>query len=150
MSARTLTCFRGLKGPAQKCPAIAQALWQWFVNIRSSVETVMSPKYLLRSAKYIADQVVAAMTDEGEYIEVPLIDMRWFRRWRQDHGVVLMQPNRRYKVPWPLMVERLCYMWMNNFSVRYLAHKFLGRTSRTRFSASTRSQSTLTSRGPRK
>ena len=87
----------------------------------------MSPKYLLRNAKYIADQAVAAMTDEGGDIEVPIIDMRWCRRWRQDHGVVLMQPNRRYKFPWPLMVERLCCMWMNNFRVRYMAVNFLGK-----------------------
>ena len=85
----------------------------------------MSPKYLLRQAIYIADQVVAEMTQRGEYIEVPVIDMRWCRRWRQDHGVVLMQPNRKYKVPWPVMVERVCSMWMNNFRVRYMATKYL-------------------------
>ena len=87
----------------------------------------MSPKYLLQQANCIADKVVAAMTERGLYIEMPLIDMRWCRRWRRDHGVVLLQPNRRYKVAWPLMVTRLLFMWMNNFRVRYMAQKFLGK-----------------------
>ena len=127
VAAANLTSFRGARGHSSKCPWLDENLWQWFVDIRSSVKTTMSPRYLLSRAKMMADGVVAAMNAKGEYIEVPTIDMRYCRRWRENHGVVLLQPNRRYKVSWSVMVERLCAMWMNNFRVRFAAEHFLGK-----------------------
>ena len=38
-----------------------------------------------------------------------------------------MQPTRRYKVSFDVMVERLKFMWMNNFRVRYMAERYLGK-----------------------
>ena len=118
---RRLTCFRGARGPVTKCPALGMALWEWFVDIRSSVLTTMTPKYLLLKATAMADTIVAEMAKKGEFIDMPLIDMRWTRRWRAEHGVVLLQPNRRYKVSWAMAAERCKFMWKNNFRVRYVA-----------------------------
>ena len=130
--ARRLTFFRGSRGPVTKCPVLGMALWDWFVDIRSSVLTSMSPKYLLMKAKAMADTIVAEMAKEGEFIDMPVIDMRWVRRWRHEHGVVLLQPNRRYKVSWAMAAERCKYMWKNNFRVRYMAQIYLGNDLRHR------------------
>ena len=114
---RHLTCRRGARAPAAKCPVLSLALWEWFVDIRSSVLTTMTPKYLLMKARAMADTLVAEMAKNGEFIDMPIIDMRWTRRWRAEHGIVLLQPNRRYKVSWTVAAERCKYMWKNNFRV---------------------------------
>ena len=124
---RRLTCMRGLRGPATKCPALKEALWDWFVAMRSSVKTSMTARYLCSKAKSLADTLVVEMAKTGEFIDFPSIDLRWCMRWRKEYGVVLLQPNRRYKVSWALAAERCKYMWMNNFRVRYMAKLYLGK-----------------------
>ena len=81
---------------------------------------------MLQHAKLIATDCVQTMCEKGHFIGFPIVNMKWLYRFRIDHGIVLRQPNRRYKVSWEVACNRCCADWLNNIRVRRMAEHFLG------------------------
>ena len=105
---------------------VREALWDYFVDIRRSLATTISPKIVKAKAQQIADTLTKEMGETGVYIEVPKINYDWLRRWRHDYGVVWRKPNARYKVSFPKLKARLRATWTNNIRIRRLAELTLG------------------------
>ena len=53
------------QGRAYKCPLIRELLWDWFVDIRRSVSTTISPKFVLLKARSIADLILKHQRKTG-------------------------------------------------------------------------------------
>ena len=115
------------KGAPYKCPAIREALWQWFVDIRNSLQTLISPKCVLMKAKEIAHHCLTDMKEKKNgFVPLPVMNKAWLWRWRKDYGVSYRRPTARYKCSKEKLQRRLKAMWSNNFRVRYLAQLTLG------------------------
>ena len=115
------------KGAPYKCPAIREALWQWFVDIRNSLQTLISPKCVLLKAKEIAHHCLTDMKGKKNgFVPIPVMNKAWLWRWRKDYGVSYRRPTARYKCSKEKLQRRLKAMWSNNFRVRYLAQLTLG------------------------
>ena len=120
---------QGLQGPAFKCPQLRDLLWDWFVDMRASVATVLLPKIVLAKAREIASQLLRGMRLTGCYSPLPDLNAggsQWLLRWKRDKGVVMRKPNARYKVSYAVLTQRLRAMWLNVIRVRYLASCLLG------------------------
>ena len=115
------------QGPPYKCPLIREYLWDWFVDIRRSLATTISSKFVMMKARELADQVLDVMRKTGDYGEIPQIDRNWLHRWKRDKGVVFRKPNMRFKCSRPVMKKRLRAMWLNDIKVRRLAELCLGK-----------------------
>ena len=113
-------------GAPPKCPAIREALWHWFVDIRASLCTSISPRCVLMKAREIAEHCLADMKREGRYVPMPFLNRHWLFRWRADYGVSYRRPNMRFKCSLPVLQQRLRAMWCNNIRVRHLAERTLG------------------------
>jgi hypothetical protein len=114
------------QGPPVKAPLIREALWDFFVDLRRSVASVASPKFLLMKAREIAEVVLKAQRETGHYVPMPVINRGWLHRWKRDKGVVYRRPNARYKCSKATMSARLRAMWVNNFKIRRLGEHFAG------------------------
>ncbi len=57
---RHLRRSRGLQGPPVKCGILREELYAWFVDIRGSLATTISPKFMLLKARQLADMIVWA------------------------------------------------------------------------------------------
>ena len=77
------------QGPPVKAPLIREALWDFFVDLRRSIASVVSPKFLLMKAREIAEAVLEAQRATGNYAPMPIINRGWLHRWktRQGRGV---------------------------------------------------------------
>ena len=117
---------RGRQGPGYKSPELRELLWDWFVDIRRSLATILTPKIVLFKAKGICEQILAAQRATGHYTPLPEINRMWLLRWKRDKGVVLRRPNARYKCGKEVLERRLCAMWLNLIKVRHLASRLIG------------------------
>ena len=123
---RFLLRSRLRQGPPHKCGIIRELLWDWFVDIRRSLATTISPKFMLSKAKGFAECALEHMRKTGEHHPLPILDKCWLSRWKRDFGVVFRKPNRRYKCSKKTLLGRLRAMWLNNIRVRRLSLLALG------------------------
>jgi hypothetical protein len=124
---RRLMRRRVSQGPPFKCPLIREYLWDWFVDIRRSVASSISPKFVLMKAKSIAGDILKAQRTTGCYGPLPVLDRHWLLRWKRDKGVVFRKPNCRFKASKQVMTTRLRAMWLNTVRMRRLAQRLLGK-----------------------
>ena len=117
---------RGRQGARYKSPELRELLWEWFVDMRASVATILSPKILMCKAREIAERILQSQRTTGCYAPLPDINRMWFLRWKRDKGVVLRRPNARFKCSKEVLVRRLRAMWINLYKVRHLASRLLG------------------------
>ena len=112
----------------RKAPWLDEAVWDWFVDIRNSVASVMTPKIVIVKARAIAQHALQKAKEANLTIELPRIDYNsWLYRWKVNHRVVWRKPNARYKVSWPTMISRSRGTWKNNIRIRRLGVIFCGR-----------------------
>ena len=124
---RFLMRRRMQQGPPYKCPVIRETLWDWFVDVRASIATTISPKCVLMKAREIATTVLHEMRRTGQWAKLPNLDAQWRLRWKRDYAVVFRRPNRRYKISKAVLLRRLRSMWLNMIRIRRLAYKLLGK-----------------------
>ena len=109
------------QGRRFKCPAIREQLWDWFVDVRGSIASTISPKFVMLKARSIAHELFDIQRRTGCYTAMPKIDKFWLLRWKRDYGVVWRKPNRKFKASKATMIRRLRAMWLNTIRVRRLA-----------------------------
>jgi hypothetical protein len=114
------------QGPPYKAPLVREMLWDWFVDIRKSLATTISPKFVLLKARQIADSILKEQRRLGNIEPMPVIDKDWLRRWKRDKGVVFRKPNLRFKCSKTMLLGRLRAMWLNTIRVRRLAQRLFG------------------------
>ena len=56
----------GNQGRSDKCPLIYELLWDWFVDYRASVKGRLSPKFVLKKAKQLAEKILAEQRKDGK------------------------------------------------------------------------------------
>ena len=79
---------RGQQGRKCRAGFLRDALWDWFVDIRSAVKCRLPVKIVLGQAQRMADQISRDMARTGEFLLMPKIDAHWLRRWQRDYGVL--------------------------------------------------------------
>ena len=50
---------------------------------------------------------------------VPKITYKWLREFRVEHRISLRLPNKRWKIPRPVFLERIRITWLNVIRLRY-------------------------------
>ena len=112
------------QGRPFKCPIIRELLWDWFVDVRRSLATKISPKFMIMKARSIADSVLKEQRKVGVYEEIPDINKAWLFRFRRDKGISFRKPNMRYKCSKVVLLARIRAMWANVFRIRRLGERF--------------------------
>ena len=79
---------RGRQGRKCRAGFLRDALWDWFVDIRSAVKCRLPAKIVLGQAQRMADQISRDMARTGEFVLMPKLDRHWLRRWQRDYGVL--------------------------------------------------------------
>ena len=105
---------------------LREALYEWFIDMRASVVTCVSPHFMLRQARHMAGVCIKEMAKTGRYVKLPIIDARWLRRFLMHYRIVMRQPNRRHKVSRAVGDARCVAEWTNVIKIRRLAEHFLG------------------------
>ena len=130
-----MTRRRGGQGPQYKAPLVRERIWEWFVDFRGTFMTTVSPKYVLKQARFVAEEILREQHKLGFYEPLPVLDRHWLLRWKRDYGVVFRRPNMRFKCGKAVLLQRLRAMWRNVIVVRRIAEHFLHNDLSRRFVA---------------
>ena len=81
-------------------PELRHLLFQWFVDIRSSVKSRLTNRVVLAAAREIIKDIQGAALREGRLVPVPpnIDHPMWLRRWQTEFGIGLKHPTRRFKI----------------------------------------------------
>ena len=109
------------------CPSVDEMTWDWFVDMRASFATTVSVKYVLAKAREFGSMCLKHMQECGVFVQMPIIDSSWIRRWKSRHGVVWRRPNMKFKIAWDTLCKRCAATWQNLQRVQRLAMRVLGR-----------------------
>ena len=123
---RFLLRRRGRQGSPFKCPVVREFLFDWFVDIRASVASNLTPRFVMMKAREMGGHALQHMRETGVYSALPSFDREWLRRWKRDYGVVFRKPNMRFKCTKAVLIERLRAMWLNVIKVHHLIFLLTG------------------------
>jgi hypothetical protein len=118
--------LRNSQGAPYKCALLRELLFDWFVDIRRSCATTISPRFVLMKARQLADVIVEAQRETDTFELMPTLDRHWLLRFKRDKGIVFRRPNLRFKCSRPKLLARLRAMWANVFRIRKLAELCFG------------------------
>ena len=114
------------QGAPFKCPVLREFLYDWFIDMRASVCSNITPRFALMKARALAESVLAEQRKIGQFAEPPKLDKHWLLRWKRDKGVVLRRPTLRFKCSRSVMQVRLVAMWTNLIRIRRLTERLFG------------------------
>ena len=63
-----------MQGAPFKMPLVRGYLRDWFVDIRRSVATTMSPHFVLAKARSIADEIIKHERKSGQLLPMPRLN----------------------------------------------------------------------------
>ena len=118
----------GKQGAPHASPEIREALWDWFVDMRASMATTVSPKFVLAKARLLAAECLNHMRATHCFSHIPELNTQWLLGWKREYGVGWRKPNAKYKVSWPKLKERCCATWLNVIRVQQFAKRVLNKT----------------------
>ena len=105
-----------------KAPVLREELFRWFCSVRNRIKGRLPMSVLLSKALAIRMLCIKAALEIGARPNVPrLVGSNWLQAWRAEYRVSLRRPNKRWKVPRSVLLERLAVMWRNLIRVRTLA-----------------------------
>ena len=64
------------------------------------------PSVVVSKAQQLCEDYIVASVRHGIDPQTPVVDGQWVRRWRVDRGVSFRKPNRKWKVPKDVLLER--------------------------------------------
>ncbi|MCP4241726.1 MAG: hypothetical protein GY772_14295 [bacterium] len=111
---------RGMQGRPRKAPLVRELLYDWFTSLRRSVTCRIPRKALENKAKAIVDDYIVKHARRGQRADAPVINAAWVGQWMLQYRVSLRCPNRKWKVPRAILLQRLETFWGNVARVRAL------------------------------
>ena len=133
---------QGTQGRPVNCPLIREQLFEWWQGMRYAVDWkalegqnrsrgrkcltrfprgVLKAKVLELMQEYCADCLV-----NGIKVTTFKPTHRWLDCWQADYGVSFRKPNRKYKVPKDVLLERMRLWWVSVFRIRTLCVSCFG------------------------
>ena len=84
-------------GRKPQAPEVREALFQWFIDVRTSLKAQLpKPLFLLKAKKFHKDWVQQHPdTPEKEKLQ---FSNRWVKGWELEYEVLLREPNKRYSI----------------------------------------------------
>ena len=116
----------GNQGRPFKASLLRETLFNWFQNIKRSIAGRLLPSVVRNKAQALLSDYIEEHAKLGLQCDAPKIDADWVTRWRHEYNICFRIPNRKWKVPRAVLLERLGITWENTYRVRQLALRVLG------------------------
>ena len=99
-------------------PSFRWSLWLWFRTIRGSIKGSLPLAVLLGQAKTLRLEYMLEAAKTMQPVRAPIVNHAWLKRWMREFHVSLRTPNKHYKVPKAVFLERVCITWENLLRLR--------------------------------
>ena len=112
-------------GRKSRAPEVRDALFQWFIDVRTSLKARL-PKslFVLKAKEYYKDWLQQYPgTPEEEKLR---FSNQWIKGWEHEYGISLRKPNKRYSISKENCIVRVQDYLKNIWSLRYYFIKTFG------------------------
>jgi hypothetical protein len=119
--------LHGLQGRPTMCPELRDALFQWFVDARSSVKG----RLWTRTEKAVAAKLRGVIERHCRAVhkappKFPVIDGHWLRGWPDEYGVSFKKPTKKFKVSRTKILARTRVTTLDAYIARYVFQQLYG------------------------
>ena len=109
-------------GAHKQAAIIAELLMLWYGMIRHSVNCKLMVRFpkcaLLVKAQMLQEDNVASCLRNGVSVEAVEINSRWLNEMLREYRISDLKPNRKFKVPRWVLLERLEIWWLSVHRIR--------------------------------
>ena len=93
-------------------------LFKWFCSIRGAVKGRIPRSLFTAQALECRERYLAQCLRSSTPGRAPRITTKWLCQFRTHYNISLRKPNKRWKVSFRVLVERLRIMWGNIYRIR--------------------------------
>ena len=105
-------------GRKKSIPNVREAMYDWFIDIRSSLKARL-PKAMFKSqCKLLYDEWLSQQETEVPEEKKIVFSNKWIRGWMQEYNVSLRKPNKRFQIKQADREERIFEYIKNIWTVR--------------------------------
>ena len=117
-------------GRWRSCPERRELLLDWYSRIRHSIDCRimcrLPKKVLLVKALMLQQEYCAECLTRGIEPDHVHINGTWLREWLVENRLTSRKPNRKFKVPRRVLLERLAIFWTSVVKVRTMVMEHFG------------------------
>ena len=107
-------------GRKKSVPEVREAMYDWFIDIRSSLKARLPKSMFKASCKIFYEQWLSQQEKEVPEEKKIVFSNKWIRGWMQEYNVSLRKPNKRFQIEQAEREERIFEYLKNIWTVRKL------------------------------
>ena len=96
-------------------PDVREALFDWFIDIRSTLKARLPRKMFKTQCQVFYDKWLAQQPEEIPVEKRIVFSNRWINNWMREYGVSLRHPNKRFQIKQADREERV-FEYLKNIS----------------------------------
>ena len=113
-------------GAPKKFPSVRKELFEFFIDIRSSLKARLPKKIFLAKARSIYENYCEWQRQEGIEPEKLSFSNRWLKEWCKEYQISMKKPNKRFSISAEARKKRVTDFLKNIWTVRHTFIKLYG------------------------
>ena len=85
-------------GRKKSVPEVREAMYDWFIDIRSSLKARLPKSMFKAPCKIFYEQCLSQQEKEVPEEKKIVFSNKWVRGWMQEYNVSLRKPNKRFQI----------------------------------------------------
>ena len=113
-------------GAPKKCVSVRRELFDFFIDIRSTLKGRLPKKIFIAKAKSLYEDYCEWKREEGVEPETMLFSNRWLKDWCKEYQISMKKPNKRFSISAADRKKRIMDYLKNVWTVRHTFVKLYG------------------------
>ena len=113
-------------GAKKKCPSVRKELFDFFIDIRSSLKARLPKKIFLAKAESLYRDYCEWKREEGVEPEKLTFSNRWLKDWCKEYQISIKKPNKRFSISASARKKRIADFLKNIWTVRHTFTQLYG------------------------
>jgi len=105
-------------GRKKSVPEVREAMYEWFIDIRSSLKARLPKSMFKAQCKIVYEQWLSQQEEEIPEEKKIVFSNKWIRGWMHEYNVSLRKPNKRFQIKQADREERIFEYIKNIWTVR--------------------------------
>ena len=107
-------------GRKKSVPEVHEAMYDWFIDIRSSLKARLTKSMFKAQCKIFYEQWLSQQEKEVPEEKKIVFSNKWVRGWMQEYSVSLRKPNKRFQIKQTDREERIFEYLKNIWTAKVL------------------------------
>ena len=112
-------------GAPKKAIVLKNKLFQYFIDIRSSLKARLPKNIFLAKARSLYTKYCKLQREQGQEPPKRTFSSRWLKDWCKEYQISMKKPNKRFSIKADVRKKRIMIFIKNIWTVRHMFIKLL-------------------------